>query len=353
MSQLGLFGDPTLDGTDRGAVRAADVSSDIRTVAASLPSRWRFGTSSWSFPGWRGSVWGHNDAPTTRTAHGGLYSEQTLAKRGLQAYASHPLLRTVGVDRTHYAPVGSEVLAQYANSVPNDFRFLVKAHEACSLAMFPSHPRYGEAKGQRSPHFLDAGYARDVVVAPFVEGLGSKAGVLLFQFAAQPIEQLGGSPRKFAEMLYRFLRDLPKLPRLQSGAPSYAVELRNSKLLTADYAAALRSAGVVHCFNVLPAMPSLSNQRSVVGDQAMVVARWMLAPHHSYETALAAYGDFTALVDRDRQARREIADLLGNALANSCDALVIVNNKAEGSSPLSIFELAAELRDQLLDQPPF
>lgn len=386
MAQLGLFGDSTHDGADQGAVRPAEISSEIRTIARELPTSWRFGTSSWSFPGWRGSVWGDNLGRSHRRARAAAqdaitaadtaaaasqlrYSEHVLATKGLAAYAMHPLLRTVGIDRTHYAPVTAEVLANYARSVPDDFRFLVKAHEACTLAMFPTHPRYGALRGQPSPHFLDAKYARDLVVAPFVDGLGPKGGTLLFQFAAQPMDQLGGSPGKFAEQLHRFLRDLPTLPRptlqpssavevevaaaAERAGPRYAVEVRNAKLLTADYAAALRSAGAVHCFNLLPGMPAPSAQRRIVGDQPLVVARWMLAPHHNYETALAAYGDFHAVVDPDATARREIAELLRHALARRRDALVIVNNKAEGSSPGSIFELAATLRDQLYDEPPF
>ncbi|MBP9088688.1 MAG: DUF72 domain-containing protein [Kofleriaceae bacterium] len=383
MAQLGLFGEQLLDGAGHDKVRPAQVSSELRTIASQLPTSWRFGTSSWSFPGWRGSVWGDNDdrskksaravppeatteaAREAATASRGRYSEQVLAQKGLAAYAAHPLLRTVGVDRTHYAPVTAEVLAAYARCVPDDFRFLVKAHEACTLARFPTHPRYGALRGAASPHFLDPSYARDLVVAPFVDGLGDKGGTLLFQFAAQPMDQLGGSPRKFAEQLYRFLRDLPPLPSQPASAsssaetdtatagPRYAVEVRNAKLLTADYAAALRSVGAVHCYNLLPGMPSPSAQRRIVGDQPLVVARWMLAPHHTYATARAAYGDFNAVVERDTTARREIAELLHHALARHHDALVIVNNKAEGSSPGSIFELAAQLRDQLLDQPPF
>lgn len=213
MAQLGLFGEQLLDGAGHDKVRPAQVSSELRTIASQLPTSWRFGTSSWSFPGWRGSVWGDNDdrskksaravppeatteaAREAATASRGRYSEQVLAQKGLAAYAAHPLLRTVGVDRTHYAPVTAEVLAAYARCVPDDFRFLVKAHEACTLARFPTHPRYGALRGAASPHFLDPSYARDLVVAPFVDGLGDKGGTLLFQFAAQPMDQLG-DPRE-------------------------------------------------------------------------------------------------------------------------------------------------------------
>src|SRR5690349_13542655 len=132
------------------------------------------GTSSWSFPGWRGLVW--------RDEH----SEAVLAKRGLGAYAQHPLLRSVGIDRGHYAPIPVDDLRAYAAAVPSTFRFLAKAHDHCTLAVFPNHARYGAQRGQPNPRFLDAGYARDLVVAPFLEGLGTRGGPLVFQFAPQP-----------------------------------------------------------------------------------------------------------------------------------------------------------------------
>jgi hypothetical protein len=100
----------------KGAVAPATVDDELRTVGARLPRNVYLGTSSWSFPGWAGLVYG--DA----------YSEQQLARRGLPAYAAHPLFRSVGLDRTFYNPVSVDVMADYAASVPAHFRFLVKAH---------------------------------------------------------------------------------------------------------------------------------------------------------------------------------------------------------------------------------
>ena len=74
------------------------------------------GTSSWSFPGWSGLVYGRPAA-----------SESRLARDGLAAYASHPLLTTVGIDRGFYAPLDAATFAGYAAQVPAGFRFLVKA----------------------------------------------------------------------------------------------------------------------------------------------------------------------------------------------------------------------------------
>ena len=51
-----------------------------------LPPLVRFGTSSWSFPGWAGLVF-----PSRQ-------SEASLARDGLRHYVRHPLFRTVGID---------------------------------------------------------------------------------------------------------------------------------------------------------------------------------------------------------------------------------------------------------------
>jgi uncharacterized protein YecE (DUF72 family) len=328
--QLGLFGDAPR--AAKGEVAAAVVSEDVKAAAERLPRSVFLGTSSWSFPGWRGLVWGEE------------YSEQVLARRGLATYARHPLFRTVGIDRTHYAPIDAESFRGYAASVPEGFRFLTKAHEACTLAIYPTHPRYGAQRGQTNPLFLDAAYARDQVVAPFVEGLGTTAGPLVFQMAQQPIEQLGGTPRKFAEKLYRFLRDLPK-------GPMYAVEVRNAQLLTADYRAALKAAGALPCVSSIPQMPPPASQP--VDEQGPLIVRWMLTPHHTYEAAKEAYRPFDRLVDPDVTVRRQIAKLVRAAQARGMPAWVIANNKAEGSAPLTLLELAKEIELEESDDLPF
>ena len=82
-----------------------------RRCGARLPTDLRLGTSSWSFPGWTGLVYAREAGP------------EMLARQGLPAYARHPLLRTVGVDRTFYGPVPAETFAAWAAAVPEDFRF--------------------------------------------------------------------------------------------------------------------------------------------------------------------------------------------------------------------------------------
>ncbi|HME73666.1 MAG TPA: DUF72 domain-containing protein [Myxococcota bacterium] len=243
-AQLELFTSSGQADRPSAAVDPAGVDAKIAGLAQRLPAGLRLGTSSWWFPGWAGSV------------YGGRATGQRLARSGLAAYARHPLLRSVGIDRSFYGPIGAPEFAAYAAAVPDDFRFLVKAHEALTVARFPHHARYGARAGELNPLCFDAGYARNAVVEPYLEGLGAKGGAILFQFPPQPLAELG-SPEAFAERLHGFLAALPRGVR-------YAVELRSRTLFTDGYAAALVAAGALHCLNVHPAMPSVRAQRTLV-----------------------------------------------------------------------------------------
>lgn len=325
--QLQLFdlGPRAENAEEAGGIGPAPVSAEVEELGRELPRGVYLGGSTWSFPGWAGLVYDRE------------YPQGRLAREGLAAYAKHPLLRAIGVDRTHYAPVAAAELARYAEQVPDDFRFLVKAHEACTLTRYPDHPRYGAQRGQPNPLYLDPAYAAEQVVAPYVEGLGEKGGALLFQFAPQDV----GTPAGFAAELRAFLTALPR-------GPVYAVELRNRELLTPEYADALAAAGACHCHNAYPRMPEIRVQARLAGSDGSnggpaTIVRWLLAPGMTYEAAGRLYAPFNRLAAVDENARRAIAELTRDALSAGRPAIVTVNNNAEGSAPLSIEGLAREI----------
>ena len=69
-----------------------------------------------------------------------------------------------------------------------------------------------------------------------------------------------------------------------------------------------------------------------------------------YEEAKERYAPFNALVDEDPDGRAQVAALVGEASEKSVSSFVVVNNKAEGSAPMSIEALAkliAEDRERL------
>jgi len=328
--QLDIFGSP---GAAVGRqVEAAEALARVVDLGSRVPGYLRFGTSSWSFPGWKNIV------------YKGEHTTQQLSRLGLGAYSAHPLLRTVGIDRSFYGPVRAEEFARYAEQVGEDFRFLVKAHAECTLARFGHDKRWGERAGQMNARFLNPNYAREFVVEPFVEGLGAKGGVLLFQFSPQALAPLGGAGG-FADRLHDFFTALERLP---DGAV-YAVELRNEQLMTPRYFDAIADLEVEHCVNALPGMPEVDEQirmrarsKSAArsSGRGALVIRWMLNRSHAYQGAKLRYEPFDALIDEDVDTRGQIAQALSKSTVPS---YTVVNNKAEGSSPLSILRLVESI----------
>ncbi|MBN1210333.1 MAG: DUF72 domain-containing protein [Myxococcaceae bacterium] len=329
-AQLDLFTGAVSQTQARRARKAvpvgpAAVSDELRALGERLPQGIYLGTSSWAFPGWAGIVYEREAA------------QSTLAREGLSAYARHPVLRTVGIDRTFYSPISSVTFAEYAAQVPASFRFLVKAHEVCTLARYPLHERYGVHRGLPNDRFLQASYAADMVVAPFVEGLRDKAGPLVFQFPPQDTRGFGG-PARFVERLHAFFAALPR-------GPLYAVEVRNEELLTEGFAQALAELGVSPVLSAWRHMPPVVHQavRTHALTSRALVARWMLPPHLGYEEAYARFAPFQRLVDEDTVTREALAGICAAASHKGVPAFVTINNKAEGSAPLSARKLAESI----------
>lgn len=321
-------------------VLPVESESALLDLAARLPAGLRLGTSSWTFPGWAGLVY-------RDTA-----SETVLARKGLAAYARHPLLRSVGIDRTFYAPMAAEEMEPLAAAVPEDFRFLVKAHAALTTP-FDQWKRMPYAGRVPVDRFFDAGYAADRVIAPVLEGLGARAGVILFQFP--PLgPPYARTALRFADHLSRFLEALPALPvDAQGRGPRYAVDIRNREFLGPAYAATLGARGVVHCLNVHPRMPSPAAQSRLILDghaiaginarPPLTVVRWMLHPAREYVAAREEFAPFDQLAAPDVDSRSAVAEEVAAALARQDEVIVIANNKAEGSAPLTLRQLAAAL----------
>lgn len=314
--------------------RVAPVPIDDETarLAQALPANIHLGTSSWSFPGWAGLVYAREESQTA------------LARHGLRAYASCPIFRSVGVDKTFYRPALERDYAEMAAAVPAGFRFLVKAHQALTQPHEDYRSQDEAARlaarvaGDASALFLDAAYARDFIIAPTVQGLRETCGPIVFQFPALRVATLGGAAR-LIDRLFRFLDALPK-------GPLYGVEIRNPTLLTTAYAHALRDAGAVHVYNVHPSAGALEQQLALIPPASLarpLVVRWMLNLKFNYEGAAERYAPFARLVDEDPHHRAEIARLCRELSAINQPVYVIANNKAEGSAPGTIRKLAERI----------
>ncbi|WP_175425515.1 DUF72 domain-containing protein [Trinickia violacea] len=310
-------------------VLPAPPSPEVLDAAGALPPHVHLGTSSWSFPGWRGIVYGDD------------YSNTKLARDGLAAYGAHPLLRTVSIDRSFYAPLTLTDYLRYAQQVPDHFRFIVKAPASVTDATVRAER--GEPVAP-NPCFLNAQLAVDEFVRPCLEGLGAKAGALVFQFSPLPDAMLA-EPAEFIERLAQFFAALPPLPE----GPCYAVEIRDASLLTPRFIRMLRACGVRYCVGLHARMPDPLRQAAALalldGDtpSGPLIVRWSLHQGFKYEQAKAKYDPFDRLVDEDPNTRSALAELAARYALAGQPVLITINNKAEGSAPLSCVELGREI----------
>jgi uncharacterized protein YecE (DUF72 family) len=329
--QPGLFEQPVVPPRRRaaaGEVRPAAESPLLQ--APRLPIDIRLGTSSWFFPGWRGLVY---DA---------VYPQVALSKQGLAAYAEFPLLRTVSLDRTFYAPITAVQYHRYAQQVPDHFSFVVKAPALVCDAVV----RDEEGRGKvANAHFLDAAIATREFVVPCLEGLGAKAGPLVFQISPLPRE-LVEDAAVLVDRLAAFFAVLPR--ELGKHRPLYALELRNAELLTPRLMKMLAAADVRYCIGLHDRMPEVERQemalKALDSERAgPLVVRWNLHRGFLYQAAKQRYEPFDRLVDEDRETRLVLARMAVDAFKAGRKVWITANNKAEGSAPLSLLKLAGEI----------
>lgn len=317
--QLDLFGTTGAEPDD--GVGAAPVPPSVLATAGRLSVRIRPGTSSWSFPGWAGIVY-DRAAP-----------QAVLSRHGLAAYAAHPLLRAVSIDRSYYGPIPETRYAAWAADVPDDFRFAVKIDRACTTPDL----RTDGVGLLPNPLFLDAGHALRSTIEPARTGLGPKLGAFIVQLPPVPARAVG-SVRAFAQRLDEFLGGVA------SDVP-VGVELRTPELFTPRYADVLAAHGAVHCHSVHPQMRPLADQLAAIPVRRgrILMIRWMLHSGFEYEEARAHYHPFDRIVDPDPAIRATIARACLEADAEGCDAYILINNKAEGCAPISALRLAEEI----------
>lgn len=299
-------------------------AEEIREIASRVPELIRFGTSSWTYPGWKGLIY-EKDYPATGAG-----------ARMLGEYANWPLFRTVGIDSFFYAPPSPKTLAGYAEALPDGFPCVTKVWDRITAHTF-ANPREKARWGQPNPDWLNAQLFLDEVVAPMREHFAGHIGPFVFEF--QTIarkDQL--TPALFAERLDRFFGALPTdLP--------YAVEIRNSEYLAPEYFAVLRTHGVAHVFNSWTRMPAIGEQLllhdSITAN--FIISRALLRPGRTYSEAVDAFAPYDHVQDENPTLRADLAALAKAALELRVPAYLIVNNRAEGSAPLTIAAVARRL----------
>ncbi|HEX6106692.1 MAG TPA: DUF72 domain-containing protein [Gemmatimonadales bacterium] len=305
----------------------AEIGSDFSALAARIPPGVRFGTSSWNYPGWRGLVY-HRD-----------YEGKGTSTRMLEEYAAFPLFRTVGIDSTFYAPPTDETLEGWARHLPAGFPCVSKVWDQITVHTHSKARNPGRA-GQENPDFLNPDVFLEAVYDPYRRYFADHTGPFIFEFQSIP-RRSGIGPVEFADRLDAFFSALPR-------DAQYAVEVRNEEFLTPMYFAVLREHGVAHVFNSWTRMPPIGDQLDLPGSVPgpFILARALLRTGRTYDEAVDAFAPYDRIQDPNPELRRDLARLVARAVETRIPAYLLVNNRAEGSAPLTIAEIA-----RLLPEP--
>lgn len=298
--------------------------ADFERLRERIPPSVRFGTSTWNYPGWRGLVY-HED-----------YGPKGAAAKMLREYAAFPLFGTVGVDSSFYGPPTEAVLRSYAEQLPPGFPCVSKVWSQITVHTF-TKAQDPERAGKVNPDFLNPDLFIEEIYQPYQRHFSANTGPFVFEF--QTIAQSSGigAPR-FADRLDEFLSALPR-------EGQYAVEIRNDDFLTPMYFAVLREHGVAHVFNSWTRMPPIGHQLDLPGSipASFIVARALLRPGRTYNEAVDAFAPYDRIREPNPKLRRDLVRLVQAAVNLRIPAYLLVNNRTEGSAPLTIAAVAEML----------
>ena len=316
MTQPDLFGPETLPAP----------SGEVVALAERIPASIRFGTSTWTYDGWFGDIYHRR------------YRGPQPARR-LEEYTRYPLFRTVGIDSAFYDPPSEDELRSYAQTLPAGFPCVSKVWDRITAKRLGQDAPQPGLAGMRNPDFLDPTLFKDSVLRPYSRVFSDHAGCFVFEFQAMRGKDLP-DPLHWADQLDAFLGQLPRDFR-------YAVELRNSELLTGLHGEVLKRHGVAHVFNSWTEMPPIGEQldSSWTFPTGFTVARALLKPGRRYADAVKQFQPYDRVQEPLPDLRADLVRLVSEAHRRRVDAYILANNRAEGNAPGTIRAVARQWLD--------
>jgi uncharacterized protein YecE (DUF72 family) len=306
--------------------QAARLAPKLRALAANAVY---FGTSSWKYNGWVGSIYSA-DRYVTR----GKFSKAKFEENCLIEYAQ--TFPTVCGDLTFYQFPSEQYWAKLFDATPTDFIFGFKVPEDITVETWPKHARYGKRAGLPNEHFLNA-QALDQFFTSRLKRYGTQVGPLIFEFGTFN-KQTFPTVAHFLAVLEPFLEALPAGFR-------YATEIRNENYLTPQYLEVLASHNVAHVFNAWTRMPALDEQAQIhdAFTADFTVVRALLRQGRPYEKAVETFEPYDRIQEPNEGARRGMRMIAQRAMHDRKDAFLFVNNRLEGNSPSTIEAVIEQL----------
>ena len=162
--------DPLFDGSERPP-QAARLAPKLHPLAKRGVY---FGTSSWKYDGWLGSIYSP-DRYITRNKLSKRKFEDTCIREYAETFPA-----VVG-DFSFYQFPSPETWKKVFEGTPPGFVFGLKVPEAVTVARWPTHPRYGKHAGLDNTEFLSTDLFKEAFLVP-LEPHKEHVGVCIFEF---------------------------------------------------------------------------------------------------------------------------------------------------------------------------
>jgi uncharacterized protein YecE (DUF72 family) len=279
----------------------------------------RIGTCSWKYDSWKG-----------------LYYEAGKKYRPdeyLSDYAKN--LDSVEIDQWFWSLFPSNIrlpetrtVKAYAESVPDDFIFTVKAPNSLTLTHFyaKQSKQYVDFAGKPNISFLD-----NDLLNRFLERLsplGRKLGPIMFQFEYLNKKKMP-SKEAFFERLHEFIVKAPE-------DFQYAVEIRNPNYLSAAFFEFLKEHSLGYVYLEGYYMPHIGEVFEKYKPQTVDFSIIRLHGGDRLEIEMETGGNWSEVVAPKPEGLKAAARITKENLKRRIVTFVNVNNHFEGSAPISI-----------------
>ena len=273
----------------------------------------RIGTCSWKYPSWKGLV----------------YSSSKPANF-LKEYAKK--YDTVEIDQWFWSLFGEEKITlprpetaeEYFNSVPEDFKFTIKAPNSVTLTHL--YTRLTGGALVQNPYFLSVPLFKEFL--ELISPLRERLGLVMLQFEYLNKKKMRG--------LSEFLTKLDAfLTELDTDLP-LALETRNPQFFSTTYFEFLQLKGLSHVFMQGYFMPEISSlyrrYGRLIGSPGVI----RLHGYEREEIEKKTNRIYNSIVEPKDGELPGVIEMIQDMRSRGIEVYLNVNNHYEGSAPLTI-----------------
>jgi len=276
-------------------------------------SKIRLGTCSWKYESWRDLVYSEN-----------------AKKNYLLEYSKK--YDTVEIDQWFWSLFGIDkvalplpnVVEEYTESVPENFKFTIKVPNSITLTHF-----YRKIKSnplEINPYFLSTELFESFLNS--LKPMHSKIGLLMFQFEYLNKEKMHSQiefTKKFSEFIEKCDSNF-----------NYGIEIRNPWYLNNKYFEFLNQYNLGHIFLQGYYMPDMAEIYQKYRSMINTISAIRLHGPDRSDIEEKSKGNWSKIYESKDDELSRITKIIEEIHSKNLDVYVNVNNHYEGSAPLTI-----------------